>query len=98
MLLRAERGRSEYVEREEPWERSHRRQRRARSAMYESERWDEERPPPPPEPRRPLRRLHTVDDSRYRTRVRDTYLVEYISFDRVDNMLVYFVDALRRER
>lgn len=66
--LRAERGRSEYVEREEPWERSHRRQRRARSAMYESERWDEERPPPPPEPRRPLRRLHTVDDSRYRTR------------------------------
>ncbi|PZC76261.1 hypothetical protein B5X24_HaOG204867 [Helicoverpa armigera] len=67
--LRSERGRSEYIEREEPWDRTNRRQRRARSAIYDNEqRWDEERPPPPPEPpRRPLRRLQTVDDSRYRT-------------------------------
>ncbi|XP_075975356.1 potassium two pore domain channel subfamily K member galene isoform X3 [Anticarsia gemmatalis] len=61
---RSERGRSEYYERdrdhEEPFER---RQRRARSAIYDYEqRWVDERPPPPHS--RPLRRLHTVDDTR----------------------------------
>ncbi|KAJ8716901.1 hypothetical protein PYW07_003528 [Mythimna separata] len=66
--LRLDRGRSEYVEREEPWDRSNRRQRRARSAIYDHEqRWDDDRPIPPEPMRRPLRRLHTVDDSRYRT-------------------------------
>ncbi|XP_026744621.1 uncharacterized protein LOC113505940 [Trichoplusia ni] len=63
---RSERGRSEYFERDEVCERAGRRQRRARSAMYEHEpRWEEERAP---EPRRPLRRLYTVDDTRHRTR------------------------------
>ncbi|CAB3255002.1 unnamed protein product [Arctia plantaginis] len=60
---RNERGRSEYYERDqvEPWER---RQRRARSAIYDYEQRLPEERPPQPHHSRPLRRLHTVDDTR----------------------------------
>ncbi|KAG6440880.1 hypothetical protein O3G_MSEX001448 [Manduca sexta] len=63
---RYDRGRSEYYEREreEPWDR--RRQRRARSAVYDYEhRWEDGRDEKREDTRpRRLRRLHTVEDTR----------------------------------